>query len=147
VWDWTLVRIMWMSVHREKVSKDRQGFIERVFDCFGWDLRRLQLFFLNDAGKYCWVNKRRNCSFVDHGNLLLCKEVLCMNNQHTYSVFCITYLKMPGYRCQRSTFFCDYCLKISPVTRGGAGEAKPPHRKIFALPWKNVLDIVQKYWT
>ena len=25
---------MWMSVHREKVSKDKQGFIERVFDCF-----------------------------------------------------------------------------------------------------------------
>ena len=50
VWDWTLVRIMWMSVHREKVSKDKQGFIERVFDCLGRDLRRLQLFFLSDAG-------------------------------------------------------------------------------------------------
>jgi len=30
VWDRTLVRIMWMSVHREKVSEDKQGFIERV---------------------------------------------------------------------------------------------------------------------
>jgi len=32
-----------MSVHREKVSKDKQGFIEKVFDCFcsfGRDLRR-----------------------------------------------------------------------------------------------------------
>jgi len=28
-----------MSVHREKASKDRHGFIERVFDCFGRDLR------------------------------------------------------------------------------------------------------------
>jgi len=33
VLDQTLVRIMWMSVHREKVSKDKQGFIEKVFDC------------------------------------------------------------------------------------------------------------------
>jgi len=29
-----------MSVHREKVSEGKQGFIERVFDCFGRDLRR-----------------------------------------------------------------------------------------------------------
>jgi len=42
-----------MSVHHEKVSKDKQGFIERVFDCFGRDLRRLQLFFLSDDGKSC----------------------------------------------------------------------------------------------
>jgi len=35
-----LVRFIWLSVHREKVSKDKQGFIERVFDCFGRDLRR-----------------------------------------------------------------------------------------------------------
>jgi len=47
---------MWMSVHREKVSKDKQGFIERAFDCFGRDLKRLPLFFLNDAGKSLWVN-------------------------------------------------------------------------------------------
>jgi len=69
-----------MSVHRDKVSKDRHGFIERMFDCFGRDLRRLQLFLLNDAGKSCWLNKRHNCSFVDHGNLLFCKEVPCMKN-------------------------------------------------------------------
>jgi len=25
---------MWMSVHHEKVSKGKQGFIDRVFDCF-----------------------------------------------------------------------------------------------------------------
>jgi len=30
-----------------KVSKGKQGFIERVFDCFGRDLRRLQLLFLS----------------------------------------------------------------------------------------------------
>jgi len=38
---------MWMSVHRETLSKDKQGFIETemVFDCFGRDHRRLQLFF------------------------------------------------------------------------------------------------------
>jgi len=48
---------MWMSIHREKVSKgklDNQGFIERVLECFGRDLiRRLQLFVLSDAGKSC----------------------------------------------------------------------------------------------
>jgi len=27
-----------MSVHREKVSKGKQGFLERVFDCFERDL-------------------------------------------------------------------------------------------------------------
>jgi len=30
-----------MSVHREKLSKGKQGFIQRVFDRFGGDLRRL----------------------------------------------------------------------------------------------------------
>jgi len=44
---------MWMIVHREKVSKDKQGFIERVFDSFGRDLKRLQFLFLGDAGKSC----------------------------------------------------------------------------------------------
>jgi len=29
-----------MSVHREKVSKDKQEFIRRLFDCFGRDLTR-----------------------------------------------------------------------------------------------------------
>jgi len=29
------------ELHREKVSKDKQEFMERVFDCFGRDLRRL----------------------------------------------------------------------------------------------------------
>jgi len=41
--------------NREKVSKDKQGFIERVVDCFGRDLRRLQLMFPSDAGKSCLV--------------------------------------------------------------------------------------------
>ena len=44
---------MWMNVHREKVSKDKQGFTERGFDCFERDSKRLKLFFLNDAGKSC----------------------------------------------------------------------------------------------
>ena len=38
-----------MSVHREKISKDKQGYIEH----FGWDSRRLQLLFLSDADKSC----------------------------------------------------------------------------------------------
>jgi len=38
-----------------KVSKGKQGFIERVFDCFGRDFRRLQLLFLSDAGKSYYV--------------------------------------------------------------------------------------------
>jgi len=42
-----------MSVHREKVSNGKQGFIEMVLDCFGRDRRRLQLLFLSDAGKSC----------------------------------------------------------------------------------------------
>jgi len=42
---------MWMSAHSEKVSEDQQGFIERVLNCFGRDLRRLQLLFLSDAGQ------------------------------------------------------------------------------------------------
>jgi len=44
-----------MSVHREKITKDKQGFIERMLDRFGRDLRRLQLLFLYDADKSCWV--------------------------------------------------------------------------------------------
>ena len=54
VWDWTFLPIMRMSVHRQKVSKDKQGFIESGFDCFGRDLTRLQLLFLSDAGKSCY---------------------------------------------------------------------------------------------
>jgi len=38
-----------MSVHREKISKDKHGFIDR----FGRDPRRLQLLFLSDADKSC----------------------------------------------------------------------------------------------
>jgi len=38
-----------MSVHREKVSQDKQGFIERVTDRFGRDPRRLRLLFLRYA--------------------------------------------------------------------------------------------------
>ena len=44
-----------MSVHREQISKDKQGFIESVTDCFGRDLRRLQLLFLSGADKFCWT--------------------------------------------------------------------------------------------
>jgi len=33
------------NIHREKISKDKQGFIERVPDCLGRDIRRLQLLF------------------------------------------------------------------------------------------------------
>jgi len=36
-----------------KVSKGKQGFIDRVFDYFGRDFRRLQLLLLSDAGKTC----------------------------------------------------------------------------------------------
>jgi len=42
-----------MGVHRENVSKDKQGFVEKGFDCFGRDLACLQLLFPSDAGKYC----------------------------------------------------------------------------------------------
>jgi len=42
---------MWMTVITVKVSKDKQSFIERVFECFGRDLRRLQLLFPSDTGK------------------------------------------------------------------------------------------------
>jgi len=32
-----------MNVHRENISKEKQGFIESVADRFGRDLRHLQL--------------------------------------------------------------------------------------------------------
>ena len=38
-----------MSVHCEKNTEGKQGFIDR----FGWDPRRLQLLFLSDADKSC----------------------------------------------------------------------------------------------
>jgi len=37
-----------MTVHREKINKDKQGFIERVLDHFGRDPRRFQLLFVTD---------------------------------------------------------------------------------------------------
>ena len=124
-----IVRIMWMSVHCEKVSKGRQGFIERMFYCFGQDLRRcLQLFFVNDAGKSCWENKGHNSSFVkDHGNLLLCKKSTLVEKSAD-SLFCITYLKMPGYCCQRSAFFVTIAVKWSNffLCRMGKALCEPP---------------------
>jgi len=39
-------------------------------------------------------------------------------------------------------FQAQHCLVIRPVTRG----AKTPY-KIFRRPWKNVLSIVENYWT
>jgi len=42
-----------MSVPREKLSKDKQGFIGRVIDRFGGDPRCLQLMFLSNADKSC----------------------------------------------------------------------------------------------
>jgi len=42
-----------MGVPREKISKDKQGFIERVIDRFGRDLRRLQFLFLSDIDMSC----------------------------------------------------------------------------------------------
>jgi len=46
-----LVRFVWMSVHSEKVNQDKEGFIERVLDCFGRDLRPFQLLFVSDTAK------------------------------------------------------------------------------------------------
>jgi len=42
-----------MIVHREKISKDKQGFIERVIDRFGRVSRRLQLLLLSKTDKSC----------------------------------------------------------------------------------------------
>jgi len=44
-----------MSVYREQISKEKQGFLESVTDRFGRDPRRLQLLFLSDADKSCWT--------------------------------------------------------------------------------------------
>ena len=38
-----------MSGHHEKISKGKQGFVDRL----GWDSRRLQLLFLSDTEKSC----------------------------------------------------------------------------------------------
>jgi len=42
-----------MSVHHEKISKDKQGFIVKEIDRFGRDLRHLQILFLNDVYMCC----------------------------------------------------------------------------------------------
>jgi len=42
-----------MSVHREKISKDKQSFVERVVDRFGSEPRRLQLLFRSGDDKPC----------------------------------------------------------------------------------------------
>jgi len=52
-----------MSVHREKFSKGKQGFIEREIDHFGRNPRHLRSLFLRDAGKSCY--KVIICVFVE----------------------------------------------------------------------------------
>jgi len=42
-----------ISIPREKIRKDKRGFIESVIDCFERDPRRLQLLFLNDVDQFC----------------------------------------------------------------------------------------------
>ena len=42
-----------MSVPRENINKDKQGFIERVIYRFGQNPRRLQLLCLSDVDKSC----------------------------------------------------------------------------------------------
>jgi len=43
-----------MNVHREKISEDKQILLKRcLLNCFGRDLRRLQLMFQSDADKSC----------------------------------------------------------------------------------------------
>jgi len=46
--DWCM-----MSIHREKISKHKQSFIERVIHRFGRNPGRLQLLFLSGADKQC----------------------------------------------------------------------------------------------
>jgi len=104
-----------MSVQREKVSTDKQGFIKRVFDCFGRDLRRLQLFFLNDAGKSCWVKKDIIVVFLKTSAIcfFVKKVPSTLLEKSADSLFCITCLKLPGYCCQRSAFFVTIAVKWS----------------------------------
>jgi len=42
-----------MSAPREKISKDKQGFVARVIHRFGLDARCLQLLLLSDVDKTC----------------------------------------------------------------------------------------------
>jgi len=42
-----------LTVPREKISNDKQGFIERVIDRYERDPRCLQLIFLSDADTPC----------------------------------------------------------------------------------------------
>ena len=44
-----------MSVQREKLNKDKVLLKGWLIDRFGGDPRRLQLFFVSDAGKSCYV--------------------------------------------------------------------------------------------
>jgi len=66
--------------HSEKISKDKQGFIERVDDRFGQDLRRLQLlyWFISDGDKSyevtwshnLWLHYNHGNTFMKGSNLL-----------------------------------------------------------------------------
>jgi len=49
-----------MGVLREKISNDKQGFIERVIDRFVLDPRCFQRLFLSDADKSCYVKYSHN---------------------------------------------------------------------------------------
>ena len=52
-----------MSVHCEKNTKGKEGFIDRL----GWDPRRLQHLFLSDADKSCcWSRNKGESSRAIH---------------------------------------------------------------------------------
>jgi len=62
------------------------------------------------------------------------------------SLSCKTYKNVHRFLLQNFTKTKIYDVHlglqlIRPVTRGAAGEAKPPPEK-FSPPWKNMLDIV-----
>jgi len=89
-----------MSAPREKISKGKLGFIERVIDCFERYPRRLQLLFLNDVDKSCSVKYSRNLWFVKRMAKLLCKKVPSLENLQI--AYCENYRNIPCYSCQRS---------------------------------------------
>jgi len=73
--------MMTMSIPHEKIKKieNKQGFIQRLIASDEIS-RRLQLLFLNDAKKSCWVKKIVICGFVSRNGNTSVKKVPCFEN-------------------------------------------------------------------
>jgi len=68
------------------------------------------------------------------------------DNGKLCSIFCVKYVKLICKTCSCVSVTLKWARLIDrPVTRGRMGE-KPPKKNVRP-PWKNLLDVVQNYWT